>query len=270
MGSQILPAMAVGGVLQFGSAMASAGVSFVRVRKFMKEANATIFAPRGLVCKIQTTKKMMAQVGFTDTDAKGKLKLPPLEDAEDLGAYNPMVAIENGPDGKKAEKPLEKDPRLLRLKALEGYIAPLEFEVDTTPTNEGKLSKMGQAPLRWMNKKQMKKIDDAKAKSLKKREKHASKVEAEEIRAQNEIAELDRRMEGLKEDERLELEEAKKLELEKRDAAIANIYKGADKKVNKVYKKEEKVANRILWIVIHKADGTDGDSLFRVGTTTTV
>jgi len=29
------------------------------------------------------------------------------------------------------------------------------------------------------------------------------------------------------------------------------------------------VTNRILWIVIHKADGTDGDSLFRVGTTAT-
>jgi hypothetical protein len=270
MGSQILPAMAVGGVLQFGSVMASAGVSFVRVRKFMKEANATIFAPRGLVCKIQTTKKMMAQVGFTDTDAKGKLKLPSLEGAEDLGAYNPMVAIDNGPDEEKQGKPLEKDPRLLRLKALEGYIAPLDFDVADAPTNEGRLSKMGQAPLRWMNKKQMKKLDGAKAKSLKKREKHSAEVEAEEIRAQNEIAELDRRMEGLNEDERSELEMAKKLELEKRDAAIANIYKGTDKKLNKVYKKEEKVTNRILWIVIHNADGTDGDSLFRVGTTATV
>lgn len=267
MGSQILPAMAVGGVLQFGSVMASASVSFVRVRKFMKEANATIFAPRGLVCKLQTTKKMMAEVGFTDTDAKGKLKLPPLEDVQDLGAYNPEVAIENGPEGKK---PLDKDPRLLRLQALEGYIAPLDFDVSANPTSEGKLSKMGQAPLRWMNKKQMKKLDDAKAKSLKKREKYSSKVEAEEIKAQNEIAELDRRMEGLKEDERLALEMEKKLKFEKRDAAIADIYKGTDKKMNKMYKKEEKVTNRILWIVITKADGTDRDSLFRVGTTATV
>lgn len=266
MGSQILPAMAVGGVLQFGSVMASAGVSFVRVRKFMKEANATIFAPRGLVCKIQTTKKMMAEVGFTNTDAKGKLMLPPLEDIQDLGVYNPDVAVENESSG---ENSLEKDPRLLRLKALEGYIAPLDFEVAAHPTSEGKLSKMGQAPLRWMNRKQMKKLDDAKAKTMKKREKRSAEVEAEEIKAQNEIAELDRRMEGLKEDERYELEQAKQSELEKREAAIANIHKGTDKKMNKVYKKEEKVTNRILWIVIHKADGTDGDSLFRVGTTTT-
>lgn len=263
MGSQVLPAMAVGGVLQFGSVMASAGVSFVRVRKFMKEANNTIFAPRGLVCKLQTTKKMMAAVGFTDTDAKGKLKLPPLEDVNDLVVYNPEIAFQGESGG---EKPLEKDPRLLRLQALEGYIAPLDFDVSANPNPEGKLSKMGQAPLRWMNKKQMKKLDDAKAKSLKKREKKSAKVEAEEIKAQNEIAELDRRMEGLQEDEMLQLELEKRHELEKRDAAIADIYKGTDKKMNKVYKKEEKVANRILWIVIHKADGTDGDSLFRTAT----
>jgi hypothetical protein len=232
----------------------------------MKEANVTIFAPRGLVCKLQTTKKMMAEVGFTDTDAKCRLKLPPLEDVQDLGVYNPVVVDEKWPD---RDKPFEEDPRLLRLRALEGYIAPLDFDVAADPISEGKLRKIGQAPLRWMNKKQMKKLDDAKMKSIKKREKHSAKVEAEQIKAQNEIRELDRRMEGLTEDERLELEMEKKLELEKRDAAIAEIYKGTDKKMNKAFKKEEKVANRILWIVINKADGSDGDGVFRSDKTTT-
>ena len=45
----VLPVQAVGGVLQVTSVLASAGVSFVRVRKFMKSTNAEIFTPRGLV-----------------------------------------------------------------------------------------------------------------------------------------------------------------------------------------------------------------------------
>ena len=46
-----------------------------------------------------------------------------------------------------------------------------------------------------------------------------------------------------------ELEDTKKIEMQRRDTAIANLYKDADKKMNKVYKKEEKVANGILWIL---------------------
>lgn len=46
----VIPAQAIGGVLQVTSLLASAGVTFVRVRKFLKSANADIFAPRGLVC----------------------------------------------------------------------------------------------------------------------------------------------------------------------------------------------------------------------------
>lgn len=133
----------------------------------MKESNTKIFAPRGLVCKILTTKKMIAEVGFNETDPKGKLKLLPLELDEDIPEFDDQVSVETSYGG----LPAARDPRLIRLKALEGYIAPLEFDVSAYPDKEGRLSKIGQAPLRWMNKKQMKKFHAAKTKSMKKREK---------------------------------------------------------------------------------------------------
>lgn len=292
LGSQVLPAQAVGGLLQIGSLMASASVSFVRVRKFMKSANTTIFAPRGLVVKILTTKKMMAAVGFTDTDAKGKLKLPPLNGLDDLAAYNDVSAIQCC-IGTKATSTV-KDPRMLRLQVLENHISPLTFDV-ADPGPESKLHKFGHTPLRWLNGKQLKKFDDAKAKSMKKREKKAAEVQEAEIKANNQISAIQSKMQMVKKDlegdhvvsneynashgtiieverenQLHELEDARKSEMQRRDTAIANLYKDADRKMNKVYKKEEKVANRILWIVITKADDIEGDSFFRTETVETV
>ena len=272
--------------------MASASASFIRVRKFMKSANTTIFAPRGLVVKILTTKKMMAAVGFTDTDAKGKLKLPPLNDLDDVAAYNDLSAMRCSIDTKATST--VKDPRLLRLQVPENHISPLTFDV-ADPGPESKLHKFGHAPLRWLNGKQLKKFDDTKAKSMKKREKKAAEVQEEEIKANNEILAIESKMQMVKKDlegdhvvtneynashgaiievdqenQLHELENARKSEMQRRDTAIANLYKDADKKMNKVYKKEEKVANRILWIVVTKADGTEGDSLSRTETVGTV
>lgn len=40
--------------------------------------------------------------------------------------------------------------------------------------------------------------------------------------------------------------------MEQRDTKLKGIYNGPYKKISKAYKKEEKTANRILWIVIEK------------------
>lgn len=95
-----------------------------------------------------TTKKMMAAINFAEADAKGNLKLPPLETVHDLGVHHrhsPPASIQSG-EGGAAKGPLKivsglEDPRLLRLKALEGYIAPLSFDVPTPPP-ESWMSKM--------------------------------------------------------------------------------------------------------------------------------
>lgn len=269
LGSQVLPAQAVGGVLQVTSVLASAGTSFIRVRKFMKTVNAEIFNPRGLYVKVQTTKVMMASVGFAETDQKGKLGLPPLETVFDLETYSPAPSA-NGIDNKSAAaiSPL-KDPRLLRLQALEGYIAPLTFEVPEPPP-ESAFSKYTQAPLRWVNKKQSNHLVKAEAKYHKRRESKAEAVAAETSKFDVEINDIDRQIEMLqlesvgciegvwgKQDEIEALNMRKQEEMDKRDVKVKEMYKDIDKKMSKVYKKEEKITNRILWIVIDKLDGRE-------------
>lgn len=241
----------------------------------MKAANDEIFAPRGLLMKVQTTKKMMASIGFTETDAKGKLKLPPLETLQDLGPYSPASSV-NGSEIQSTVISGIEDPRLLRLQVLKGYIAPLTFDVQG-PAPESMFSRYSQAPLRWANKRQSSSLEKAHVKYNKKRDSKASAVEAEMLKAELEIKEIERQIEvlqyddmslvggtGREKDEIEALEIRKAEETEKRDAKVKEIYNGTNKKINKVYKKEEKVANRILWIVIQKMDGSvgDGESLF--------
>jgi hypothetical protein len=235
------------------------------------------------VCRIMTTKKMMAALNFAEADTKGNLKLPPLETVHDLGIYHrhsPLESIQSN-EGRAAKGPLEivsglKDPRLLRLQALEGYIAPLSFDVPAPPP-ESWMSKMSQKPLRWANERQMKALEKTQAKCHKKRDSKASAVSAATLPSDNAIVEIDRQISFIQgsrhEREELEkLEAAKREEEANREKKVKEVYKGADKKMEKAYKKEEKVANRILWVVITKADSSsvEEESLIRVdsGTTT--
>lgn len=237
-----------------------------------------------------TTKKMMAAINFSEADVKGNLKLPPLETVHDLGSHHRHslpASIQSG-EGQAAKDPLKiglglEDPRLLRLKALEGYIAPLTFDVPAPPP-ESWMSKMSQKPLRWANERQMKALEKTQAKCHKKRDSKASAISAATLPSDNAIFEIDRQIEILhngqesfiqgsrhKSEELEKLEAAKREEEANKEKKVREIYKGSDKKMEKVYKKEEKVANRILWIVVTKADSTpvEEESLFRVDSRTT-
>ena len=261
--------------LQVTSVLASAGTSFIRVRKFIKVANAEVFGPRGLVVKIQTTKEMMASVGLTKTGQKGKLGLPPLETVVDLKAYSSTPLV-NGMNSESTAvvSPLE-DPRLLRLRALDGHIAPLTFEVPNQPP-EGAFSRYSKAPLRWVNKRRSNRLRKAEVKYHKKREGKVSVVAAETSKFDVIIKDIDRQIEMLqcedascvegawetqdeieaqsmrKQDEITALNMRKQEEVDKRDVKVKELHKGIDKKMDKAYKKEEKAANRILWIVIDR------------------
>ncbi|KAH7236589.1 hypothetical protein BKA59DRAFT_460119 [Fusarium tricinctum] len=282
----VIPAQAIGGVLQVTSLLASAGVTFVRVRKFLKSANTDIFAPRGLVCRIMTTEKMMAAINFTQMDKKGKLKLPPLQTIHDLGiphSYSAPTSISS--EGIQTNSRVElvsgvKDPRLLRLQALEGYIAPLNFNVSEPSPPESWLSRMGQKPLHWANNRQMKALEKAHKKWHKSRDSKASATSAPMLNSSNNSTRISTNIEifhhnqgnsiqgSAHESAQLEeLQMVQKEEEEKRKKTIKETYRGVDQKLEKAYKKEEKVANRILWVVIAKADGTpvEEESLFRVG-----
>jgi hypothetical protein len=210
MSTQILPVQLAGGGLQVGAALASAGISIVRVRRYMKEANASIFEPRGLKAKVMTTKKMMAAIEAPQAD---RLKLPPLHDFEDLqdGLASTSSASLDGAAGEDGgqSQPLPEDLRVRWIRALEGYISPLTFDVPPDAEPNGWLERAGTAPIRWANKRQVKKMHKLREKGL----------------------------------------ESSKAKEGGRDTA-------PNKKLAKADKKEEKVANRVLWLVISRADGS--------------
>ncbi|KAK0114785.1 hypothetical protein ONS95_014266 [Cadophora gregata] len=281
LGTPIFPAQVVGGVLQVASVGMSVGVSMVRVRSYLKKANTNMFAPRNLIARIMTTKKMMAEIHFNNVDAKGKLLLPPLEELSDL---TPETAVVVRDPGVAAPAPTIEDPRVRRTRALMGYIAPLEFEEAAIP--KGKYEKYGGAPLRWLNKRQDTKLAKAATKSSEKRLSKAPEVEAEMEKSEQAIQEIvhkmieahhqyetelaatpgDRnRIEARSEQEIAILGRAKEVEVDRRNKALALIYKNGDKKLNKLARNEEKIANRILWIVISKINGNGGDEQMEVG-----
>ena len=282
LGTQILPAQVVGGVFQVASVGMSAGVSMVRVRSYMKKANTTLFAPRNLIAKIMTTKKMMAEIHCNNVDAKGKLLLPPLEELSDLTPETGAVIVRD--PSVAAPTPSVEDPRVRRTRALEGYIAPLEFEAAALP--KGAYDKYGGAPLRWLNKRQDTKLNKAATKSSEKRLSKAPEAEAEMEKSDQAIQDIENKMievhhqseaelaatpddryriEARSEQEIAILEQAREVEIERRNKALALIYKKGDKKLNKLAKNEEKVANRILWVVITKINGNADDEQMEVG-----
>lgn len=238
---------------------------------------------------------MMAAINFTATDGKGKLKLPPLDNVSDLDPF--IEAVKD-----KAAAPKE-DPRIMRLKALQDYVAPLTFDVPVDEMKRGIVNKYGGAPMRWLNNKQLNKIDKAREKSMKKRGEKEPEVEAEVGKTKSQIHNLEQQIvvakanhqrasmvsakvslakeqeqdvvlhhhpvESNLESEIKSLENVLLAEQEKRDQAIAEIHRKGDKNLLKVYKKEEKIANRILWIVIQRQEGSQmpsAEDLVRVET----
>ncbi|KAL1634636.1 hypothetical protein SLS58_010578 [Diplodia intermedia] len=63
MSAPILPVQIAGGGLQALAALGSGAVTLVRVKGYLKKANAELFAPRGLAVRACTTKRMLRAVG---------------------------------------------------------------------------------------------------------------------------------------------------------------------------------------------------------------
>lgn len=148
--------------VQAAAGLTSAATSWTRARAFVKHANAEMFEPRGLKCKILKTKKMMVAVGHGEE----VLNLPPLESLslEETSSAESVTSEEGAPElerrnmhsimqkelalkeqkrALKADKRAKKhevkssglvgvvdekdDPRMRRVRALGDKIAPLTF-----------------------------------------------------------------------------------------------------------------------------------------------
>ena len=206
----------------------------------------------------------MARVGHPEE----RLRLPPLETADDLGRDTSSIDGDrpNGEAEQRAMKPMD-DPRVRRVNALKGYVAPLDFTVPVVAPPDNFLAKMGA----WQAQKAATKNDEKEAKRRAKSQ--AKQSGGSELRGKDErklhrkLAKLETTLdkEGGKHKERdvrkaqreYEREERKIEKKLERRAGKPEKEKGKGK--DKVDDREEKQANKVRWVVITQLEGNEED-----------
>jgi hypothetical protein len=207
---------------------------------------------------------MMARVGHPEE----RLRLPPLETADDLDRDTASINNDrlNGKAEQRAMRPMD-DPRVRRVNALKGYVAPLDFNVPAVAPPDNFLAKMGA----WQAQKAATKNDEKEAKRRAKSQ--AKQSGGSELRGKDE-RKLDRKLtklektldkEGGKHKERdvrkaqreYEREERKMEKKLERRAGKPEKKKGKGK--DRVEDREEKQANKVRWVVITRWNGVEED-----------
>ncbi|KKY23070.1 hypothetical protein UCDDS831_g03195 [Diplodia seriata] len=323
MSAPILPVQIAGGGLQALAALGSGAVTLVRVKGYLKKANAELFAPRGLAVRTCTTKRMLRAVGrggekklsFHGGDNTNNTNANDNDDVIDVDALlaehhaatlpaappprserrpglglhsrsaSAASAISTASTASTAEQHAS-DLHKRRLRALSGAVEPVTFDVPAAPLPANALKRYTTAPTRWMNGRSARSLAAGREKGMQQRRDKAAELDGELAAVKGEIEGLER----LAAEEEVELQRRgygggglQELEgegweqhgvvggsgaaghqrnasrelavsLEKRAHMIEEIRKAGEKKIKKSDKKEEKMANRVLWIVITRLE----------------
>lgn len=268
----IHPVQWAGMGLQVASGVAGGAVSYTRTRAYVKAMNATLFHPAGLHLNVLATKKMMAKIGHPEE----KLHLPPLEDDLDVEHHRRTRSSSGDAPSISASG---DDPRMRRLDALKNFVLPLDLDVPTQALPDNLLKKMGASQARRSDHRQLKKLTEKREERQKEYSKKCHEAEKKGREGDKEIAKVekklasqeaklqkdlasssqkkrDKAMEKFQEEESKLREELRK-EISKKEKEVAKEMKHADKQLTKIDKKENKVANKIRWIVITNWEGEE-------------
>lgn len=232
----------------------------------MKTANEEVFAPRGLRCVVLKTAKMMEVVG--SGSGSGVLRLPGLD-------VRGVRGVRDDWGGEGGE-----DPRMRRMRALGDLVARLTFEGLPPPEDyENWWKRMGSNQAQKKDAKMNRKMAEARGKGLEKYEKNMEKAQrkagkydreigkVERVRTK-EVARAERALSGKKgrdPKERAKIEKDLQRELRKLDKEQSKVLtekeeemgkemRKGESEIKKADGKEHKVAQKIYWIVIDKAD----------------
>jgi hypothetical protein len=202
----------------------------------------------GLHVAILSTREMMAKIGHPEE----RLRLPPLETDEDLDRGTSSI------DGDRlnGKRPME-DPRVRRVNALKGYVAPLDFDVPAVAPPDTLLAKMSAWQAQKAATKNNEKEAKRRAKSQAKQKSGGGELRGkDERKLERKLAKLEKTLdkEGGKHKERgvrnaqreYEREERKVEKKLERKAGNPENGKGKDRVVDR----EEKQANKVRWVVI--------------------
>ena len=244
----------VAGGIAIGAVVAGRATSYGRTKAYVKAVNANLFNPAGLNVSIMSTKKMMEELGCGES----ALHLPPLETFEDI---DEVALAEPVDENQSTVKTHPDDPRMRRIRALEGYVMPLSFDVPPPEASRDNfLKRMGDAHVSWLARRQQKSLTKKRDKAVTKDLEKQQKSEVERVKGEQEVARLTRELAGAQsgkqgdkiqkqiDKERSRLEE----QAEKRQ-------EDTDKKLRKTDEKEAKIARKIRWVVVNVWNGEDDD-----------
>lgn len=172
-----------------------------------------------------TTKQMMGVVGSEDG---GRLALPPTSEMEGLEGYDGSGDLVSGAE----------DPQARRVWAVGELVVPLSWDVDREPMVRG----FARAHMRAMNNRSLNNAIKRRTDGLKEVTREATALTAELATVNGEIAALER------------LDEDFAAKLQQRSRIIEEIRMVGSGRLAKADKKEEAVANKMLWIVITRVD----------------
>ncbi|USW48321.1 hypothetical protein Slin15195_G016400 [Septoria linicola] len=244
----------VGTGVEIGAGVSSAATSIARSKMYFKAINTKLFHLVGLHAQTCSTKEMLAKIGHSGEE----LKLAPVEMADQLGGS--AIVDESGHSSTLA---VAEDSRMRRMKALEGYAAPLDFNVPETVAPRNLLKKMGHAHAEHMVKKQTKREVRKRAEDADDRDKKTIKADKETRRALERVEEAEEkgqdrvRKEFEKEEKRL-IKEIDK-EQQKCDRELKKQSQKSAKDVAKPKDREEEATQKIQWVVITRWFGEVGE-----------
>lgn len=215
---------------------------------------------------------MMATVGHPEE----RLSLPPLDTTDQLDSS--VLSRESSRSG--SSQVLNEDARMRRIRALQGYVMLLDFDVPEAVTPDNVLKRMGNAQAKRQARKQQKKDDKRLEKALEKRDDKLHQADRKIAEVEKELFKERRKMEkemqkskaqkDPKERAKIEREFGKKERELNRDTekALAKKEKRVSKhgdrdgtELPKMIKREEKTANKIRWVVITTWEGDANDEV---------
>jgi hypothetical protein len=216
-------AQLAGGLTQVTAGVATYAVIKTRCARFVKLANAEYFEPRGLKVQVKSTEEMAKICGVALQD----VMVQPMKPDEDMTGVSPLSR---------------------RLRAVEGYVAPLLFDVPPPVEQTNVLAKLSQKQSEATRKQMEKKTMKNRQKVLEKMpggEGRNGKGMKKERRRDKQLAKLDEKAAKVEAKAAKEMQKAMKKKPGKRDETTDEVEKEREKELAKIQEEHEKMARKV-------------------------
>ncbi|KAL4882517.1 hypothetical protein BJY04DRAFT_187214 [Aspergillus karnatakaensis] len=261
----------IGLAVETAGEVGSEATSYFRTKAYMKNANESIFYPKGLSVRIGGFEEMCRLVGADAVGIKGWVERESLvlKDKQQQSESDAKVNIEMleqvAGGGKRVGALGRRHPRMKILQALEMNAAPLEVVDGPAPVSEQNvLKKWNAAYAAREGQKQSEKLEKKHQKLQQERGKKYQEAVKETQRKDKKIAELQDKIQKLQQDADMKSEKREK-EISRvndkidrvrreQEEGMAEGAKRGDKEMHRFQQKELEKALKIKWLVICSAD----------------